>query len=54
VSCVENIWPCSLSKKVELANDGLVTKVQREMRLVEMSVQNLANLGWYSLDLGVA
>jgi hypothetical protein len=39
---------------VELANDGLVTKVQRERRLVQMSVQDFANLGWYSLDLGVA
>jgi hypothetical protein len=31
----------------------MVTKIQQERRLVQMSVQYLANLGWYSLDLGV-
>ncbi len=53
MSCVDNIWPCSLSQIVELADDRMVTKVQQERRLVQMSMQYLANLGWYSLDLGV-
>jgi hypothetical protein len=53
VSRVDNIWPCSLGQKVELANDRSVTKVQQERRLVQVSMQDLANLGWYSLDLRV-
>jgi hypothetical protein len=54
MSCIDNIWHRSLSQIVKFANDRLVTKVQQERRLVQMSVQYLANLGWYSLDLGVA
>jgi hypothetical protein len=54
VSHADNIWPRSLSQIVELVDDRSVTKVQQERRLVQMSMQHFANLGWYSLDLGVA
>jgi hypothetical protein len=38
VGRVDNIWHHSLGQIVELTNDGSVTKVQQEMRLVQVSM----------------